>query len=81
LLKINYSPDNKNSAFLKKFPEILVYLRLLLLDSTGEVLYSQDGRPLEEGKSYNFEKFRAFPKIRLLEAGIRRNDNSEVRRQ
>lgn len=62
VLRVNYSPDNKNSAFLKKFPKIRGYPHLFILDSTGKVLHSQDTSQLEEGKSYNLEKFKVFLK-------------------
>lgn len=60
VLRVNYSPDNKNSAFLKNFPKIRGYPHLFILDSTGKVLHSQDTSHLEEGKSYNLEKFKEF---------------------
>jgi hypothetical protein len=59
-LKINYSPDNKNTAFLSKYPAIPGYPHLFVLESDGTLLQSQDTSPLEEGGSYNLDRMIAF---------------------
>jgi thiol:disulfide interchange protein len=59
-LKINYSTENENAAFLETFPAIAGYPHLFVLDSDGSVLHSQNTGDLEQGRSYNDKKFMAF---------------------
>jgi thioredoxin-related protein len=40
VIKVNFSPDVKNEAFLSKFPKIDTYPHLFLLDSDGSLLLS-----------------------------------------
>ena len=61
-LKVNFSPDNKNTAFLSKYPAIDGYPHLFVLDTDGKLLHSQDTSLLEQGSSYNLEKMFAFLK-------------------
>ena len=61
-LKINFSPENNNAAFLSKYPAIHGYPHLLVLDTDGKLLHSQDTSLLEQGSSYNLEKMFAFLK-------------------
>lgn len=61
-LKVNFSPDNENKAFLSQFPKIEGYPHLLVLDANGKLLQSQSTDVLEEGKGYNLERFVAFLK-------------------
>jgi thioredoxin-related protein len=41
MLKVNFSPDVKNEAFLSKYPKIPSYPHLFLLDRDGTFLLSQ----------------------------------------
>jgi len=59
-LKINFSPDNTNTAFLSKYPAISGYPHLFVLEHDGTLLQSQDTSPLEEGSSYNLDRTIAF---------------------
>jgi thiol:disulfide interchange protein len=59
-LKINFSDDNKNEAFLSKYPKISGYPHLFVLESDGTLLHSQDTALLEEGPSYNLQKVLEF---------------------
>lgn len=59
-LKINFSPDNENQAFLAQYPKIDGYPHLIVLDAKGKLLVSQSTDVLEEGKGYNLERFLAF---------------------
>jgi thiol:disulfide interchange protein len=59
-LKINYSPENENKEVLSRYAEVPAYPHLFVLDSNGKLLQSQYTGDLEEGKSYNREKFTAF---------------------
>lgn len=60
IMKVNYSPENKNEDFLSKYPKISGYPHLFVLNKDGNLLHSQDTGKLEQGKDYNPEKFMAF---------------------
>lgn len=62
VLKINYSEENKNENFLTRYPEIEGYPHFFILEKNGELLHSQNTGLLEEGKSYDPEKFMNFLK-------------------
>ncbi len=60
-VKVNWSPENQNTAVLSKFPRIPAYPHLFVLDSDGRLLQSQDTSKIEDGKSsYDLAKFTAF---------------------
>ncbi|MBN9663201.1 MAG: thioredoxin family protein [Acidobacteria bacterium] len=59
-LKVNFSPENENKEFLGQFPKIEGYPHLIVLDSNGKLLKSQETDVLEEGKGYNLQRFSAF---------------------
>jgi thioredoxin-related protein len=59
-VKVNYSKENKNEAFLSRWPKIEGYPHLFVLDADGKLLHSQDTGELEAGKSYDKTKFLAF---------------------
>jgi thiol:disulfide interchange protein len=59
-LKVNYSDENKNQAFLSKYPKIKGYPHLFVLDANGTVLQSQNTGDLEQGKGYGSERFLQF---------------------
>jgi hypothetical protein len=59
-VKINFSQENLNEALLSKYPKISGYPHLLVLDSSGKLLKSQETSSLEEGKSYNLGRFTDF---------------------
>ena len=61
-MKVNYSEENENKAFLSKYPEIKGYPHLFVLDADGKLLHSQFTGELEKGKGYDREKFFAFLK-------------------
>ena len=61
-MKVNYSEENENQAFLSKYPEIKGYPHLFVLDVDGKLLHSQFTGELEKGKGYDREKFFAFLK-------------------
>jgi thiol:disulfide interchange protein len=60
VVKVNYSFDSPNTAFLKKYPKPAGYPHLFVLESDGTFLKSQNTSPLEKGDSYNREKVLAF---------------------
>ncbi len=61
-LLVNYSPEQKNEAFLSQFPRIKGYPHFFVLDASGKLLHSQDTGVLEDGKGYSREKMAAFLK-------------------
>src|SRR5262249_38299804 len=60
LVKINFSPENENKAVLSKYPSIPGYPHIFILDSDGKFLYSEATSQLEEGHSYNLDRFTEF---------------------
>ncbi len=62
VVKVNYSKENKNEAFLSKYPKIPGYPHIFVLDSKGKLLHSQDTGLLEKEKSYDPEKMMTFLK-------------------
>lgn len=61
-VKVNYSEENENQAFLSQFPQIKGYPHLFVLDNDGKLLHSQFTAELEKGKSYDRRKFSDFLK-------------------
>ena len=60
LLKVNFSKENDNQAFLARWPKVAGYPHLFVLDGDGRLLKSQDTSTLEAGKNYDSIAFRAF---------------------
>jgi thiol:disulfide interchange protein len=60
LVKVNFSPDNKNEAFLSRWPKVEGYPHLFVLGPDGALLHSQDTSELEAGKGYDRAKMIAF---------------------
>jgi thioredoxin-related protein len=60
IVKVNYSEENQNAEFLSKYPKVMAYPHLFVLDSDGEFLHSQGTAELEEGKGYNESKILTF---------------------
>ncbi len=61
-IKVNMSEENENKEFLAKYPEIKGYPHLFVLEKDGNLLKSKDTSELEEGKTYNLQKFTDFLK-------------------
>jgi thioredoxin-related protein len=61
-VKINFSKENENEKFLSKYPKIPGYPHLFVLEKDGKLLHSQFTADLEEGQSYNLQKFTDFLK-------------------
>ena len=61
-MKVNYSEENENKAFLSKYPEIKGYPHLFVLAADGKLLHSQFTGDLEKGKGYDRGKVVAFLK-------------------
>ena len=62
VVKVNWSRENKNEAFLGTLPKIAGYPHLFVLDGDGKLVHSQDTDVLELGRSYDKAKFLAFLK-------------------
>jgi thioredoxin-related protein len=63
VMKVNYSPENKNESFLSNYPKIPGYPHFFVLNKDGKLLHSQDTGKLEEGKDYNLKKFMSFLEV------------------
>jgi thioredoxin-related protein len=59
-LFVNWSEENRNDLFLSKYPKISGYPHIFVLETSGELLHSQDTALLEEGRSYSKVKMREF---------------------
>lgn len=59
-LKVNFSRQNPNEAFLRRWPKIEGYPHLFVLDASGRLLHSQDTSVLESGRSYDPAAVYAF---------------------
>lgn len=59
---LNWSPENKNLAYLKKlgYPQRFGFPAFVVLDAGGTRLHTQDSGLLEEGKGYSAEKVKTF---------------------
>jgi thiol:disulfide interchange protein len=62
LLRVNFSEENENKAFLSKYPPIDGYPFLFVLDGTGRFIHAQSTAVFEEGKTYDAERFSEFLK-------------------
>jgi thiol:disulfide interchange protein len=60
LLRVNFSKENQNQAFLARWPKVAGYPHLFVLDADGRLLHSQDTSALEAAKDYDPLAFRAF---------------------
>jgi len=60
MVKVNWSKENKNEAFLSRYPAIKGYPHLFVLDATGKLVRSQDTDALESGRDYDRTKFLDF---------------------
>ncbi|RZK50727.1 MAG: DUF255 domain-containing protein [Pedobacter sp.] len=63
-LKLNYSPENKNEAILKKLsnPGRFGYPVFLVIDGKGKLIHTQNSEYLEEGDGHSVKKIMAFLK-------------------
>ncbi|HKW63028.1 MAG TPA: thioredoxin family protein [Candidatus Acidoferrum sp.] len=58
VMKVSMSQENPNRAFLSRFPRIHGYPYIFILDAQGKLIQSQPTNELEDGRSYNAERFR-----------------------
>ncbi len=62
VVKVNFSPENKNEKVLSKFPAVKGYPHLFVLDKSGKLLHSQDTGELETGPEHDAAKVIPFLK-------------------
>jgi thioredoxin-related protein len=60
VVKVNFSPENKNEKFLAKYPKIVGYPHLFVLDKDGKLIHSQDTGLLETGPNHDAAKVVPF---------------------
>jgi len=60
LLKVNYSDENYNEAFLRVFPKPLGFPHMYITDEKGGILYSKDTAELLENGQYSGKLFISF---------------------
>jgi thiol:disulfide interchange protein len=57
-MKVSMSQENPNQRFLSRFPYIHGYPHIFILDANANLIKSKPTSELEEGESYNAERFR-----------------------
>lgn len=62
MVKLNFSPENKNVPVISKYGKVPGYPHIFVLDSTGKLLHSQETSKLEEGRGYNLSAIAGFLK-------------------
>jgi len=60
LVKVNYSPQNRNQALLSQWPTAKGYPHFYVLDAAGRVIASQASAELEAARDYDEAKVLAF---------------------
>jgi thiol:disulfide interchange protein len=60
VVKINWSPENKNEEVLSRYPAVSGYPHLFVLDSDGMLVRSQNTGDLEKGKGHDPDRVMAF---------------------
>ena len=74
VVKVNYSPENKNEKFLSQYPKIPGYPHFFVLNEDGKLIHSQNTGALEKAKGYDKDKFITF----LKKWGPKRKENSSI---
>ncbi|MCX6175422.1 MAG: thioredoxin family protein [Ignavibacteriales bacterium] len=62
VLKVNWSPENKNEKFLSQYPKVAGFPHIFILEIDGKFLFSKNTGELEKEKSYDAEKIMNFLK-------------------
>lgn len=62
VVKVNFSQENENKEVLSKYPKIVGYPHLFVLDKTGKLIHSQDTGLLETGDHHDPAKVMTFLK-------------------
>jgi thiol:disulfide interchange protein len=59
-LKVNFSKENENAAFLRRFPAVNGYPHFFVLDAAGKLLHSQGGEAFQTNDDFDPAALRAF---------------------
>jgi len=62
VVKVNWSPENKNELVLARYPKVAGYPHLFVLDAEGKLVHSQNTGDLEKGKGHDPVKVMEFLK-------------------
>src|SRR6478752_1045099 len=65
VVKVNYSPQNRNEKLLARWPKAKGYPHFYILDGSGKVLLSQASVELEAGEDYDEAKVLALLRKQL----------------
>ncbi len=60
MVKVNFSPENKNEAVISRYGTVPGYPHLFVLDDAGKLVHSQDTSTLEQGRGYSKEAVQTF---------------------
>ena len=60
VVKVNWSPQNRNEKLLSRYPKPSGYPHFYVLDASGKLLVSQPSGELEAGKDYDEARVLAF---------------------
>ena len=60
VVPVNFSPENKNEAFLGQYPKVDGYPHFFILDADGKLVRDQSTGDLEEAHGYSEAKMMAF---------------------
>ncbi len=60
LVKVDFSEHHHNTKFLSRFPPAEGYPHIFILDTSGKLLKSEGTHELEQGDSYNLQRFTEF---------------------
>ena len=60
VVPVNFSPENKNEAFLGHYPKVDGYPHFFVLDAEGKLVRDQSTGDLEEGHGYSEAKMMTF---------------------
>ncbi len=60
LVKVNYSPQNRNEALLSRWPKAAGYPHFYVLDAAGRLAASQASGELEAGRDYDEARVLGF---------------------
>lgn len=74
---VNWSPENKNEAVLKKlsYPGRFGFPVFLILDGNGKLIHTQNSEYLEEGNGHSVKKILAF--LKNWNAGALKPENNK----
>ncbi len=60
VVKVNYSPENKNEEVLSKYPKVAGYPHIFILNENGKLIKSKNTGELESGKGHDPKKVMTF---------------------